>query len=265
MREYFADNRKKSCVLDCNTKSKRNAGVSVSDLPQIRLDKISRMMNPVQCALISSKTFKKPSGRMAMVIRRGIALGLNRRGWSAGKRNLFHIRFASRSGTRHYNLTLRSAGMGGPHPMRRYGSVLRTAGHTEPQIAALLKNHSFRAILNAKLGANWKVESVFSSNAPCSSSGGGTPTGCGSMDETEFGSPSAYYSHSDAAYVGGKGPKSEQVIRNLTEIYGDDEDSMSENSDDEAFKEDEVRGKILDDIDCQGIIDSRSSDDYDFT
>ena len=201
---------------------------------------------------------------MAMVIRRGIALGFNRRGWSAGKRNLFHIRFASKRGTRHYNLTLRSAGMGGPHPMRRYGSGLRTAGHTEPQIAALLKNPSFREILSTKLGANWKVESVFSSNAPCSSSGGGTPTGCGSMDETEFGSPGAYYSHSDAAYVGGEGPNSEQVIRNLTEIYGDDEDSMNVNSDDEAFEEDEVRGKILDDIDCQEIIDSRSSTDYDF-
>lgn len=264
MREYFADNRKTSRVLDCNSKSIRNAGISVSDLPQIRLDKISSMMNPVQCAPIRSKTFKRPSGRMAMVIRRGIALGFNRRGWSEGKRNLFHIRFASKRGTRHYNLTLRSAGMGGMHPMRRYGSGLRTAGHTEPQIAALLKNPSFRAILDTKLDAGWKVESVFSSNAPCSSSGGGTPTGCGSMDETEFGSPEQYYSHSDVAYVGGTGPSSTQVIKKLTEISGKDEDSMSENSDDEAFEEDEVRGKTLDSLDCQQIIDSRSSADYDF-
>lgn len=201
---------------------------------------------------------------MAMVIRRGIALGFNRRGWREGKRNLFHIRFASEEGTRHYNLTLRSAGMGGVHPMRRYGSGFRTAGHTEPQIAALLKNPSFRAILNKKLGVGWEVESVFSSNAPCSSSGGGTPTGCGSMDEKEFGSPGAYYSHSGAAYVGGSGPNSTQVIKKLTEIYGDDEDSMSVNSDDEAFEEDEIRGQVLDDIDCNQIIGSRSNTDYDF-
>lgn len=201
---------------------------------------------------------------MAMVIRRGIALGFNRRGWRKGKRNLFHIRFASKSGIRHYNLTLRSAGMGGKHPMRRYRSGLRTAGHTEPQIAALLKNPSFRMILDTKLGAGWKVESVFSSNAPCSSSGGGTPTGCGSMDETEFGSPKKYYSYSGVPYVGGSGPSSTQVIRNLTEIYGDKKDSMSENSDDEAFEEDEVREKTLDGIDCQQIIGSRSKDDYDF-
>lgn len=156
---------------------------------------------------------------------------------NSAKRNLFVLRLRSASGKKRLNLLLRSAGMGGVHP-RGIGG--RSAGHTEPQAAAILRNPHMLSHFQSKLGKNWTVDSVFSSNQPCSSSGGGSATGCGGMDSSLFNSPSFFHTAATGHYVGGKGLNQGQTLKALEE-----NDDYSDGSDDEFLDEDEVRGADL--------------------
>jgi hypothetical protein len=156
---------------------------------------------------------------------------------NSSKRNLFVLRIASKDGAKRLNVLLRSAGMGGVHP-RGIGG--RTAGHTEPQAAAILKNPHVRARIKKKLGVGWQVQSVFSSNQPCASKGGGTHKGCRAMETEALGNPTKFHTGTLADYKGGKGMTQGQTLKALEE-----NDELSEGSEDEFLDEDEVRGKDL--------------------
>ncbi len=202
------------------------------------------MRDVLQLVKLSNCTFKRPAGRNMMIIRRGLLLGNMRRKWeTTSKRNLLVIRFSSKDNTKHYNLASRSAGMGGPHPMRTYNeSQERTASHTEPQIAGLLQNKSFTDHLKKKLGSDWYVEFIFSSNKPCSSKNGGTSNGCKEMGVEEFHNPKQFFSHSIDDYKGGAGPDFKTVynaLKNKCEL------EINAESEDEALEEDRIRGSNL--------------------
>jgi hypothetical protein len=156
---------------------------------------------------------------------------------NSSKRNLFVLRIASNDGNKRLNILLRSAGMGGVHPKGIGG---RTAGHTEPQAAAILKNPRVRARIRKKLGDKWQVQSVFSSNQPCASKGGGTEKGCRHMETEALGNPTNFHTGTTADYKGGKGMTQGQTLKALKE-----NDDMSDGSEDEFYDENEVRGSDL--------------------
>lgn len=158
------------------------------------------------------------------------------------KRNLLIARFASADQKRRYNLFLKSAGMGKKGQQHPIGLNSRSAGHTEPQLSALLANTNFKDKLKTKLGVGWTLSGLFSSNQPCTSSGGGTDKGCSGMTCESMGKPQEYSTlDPTGTYKGGEGPTYQQVLKALGTVdprsaKPDDE------SDDEALDEDDVRG-----------------------
>jgi hypothetical protein len=156
------------------------------------------------------------------------------------RKNILIARFRSADGEKHYNLALRSAGMGGKHPV---GVGQRSAAHTEPQLQAHLVNKSFMRYIEARLGLGWEVESVFSSNQPCSSAGGGSSKGCGGMPVSSLGTPEFLFSTSEKDYVGGKGPNTRKVIKDLkAQAPGGSQLELGEGSHDSDIDESDIRG-----------------------
>lgn len=198
----------------------------------------------IQCARLRDRKFIKPDQKEGFKIYRALNRAGRKRSWpKRSKRNVMVARFTSEDGKKRYNLVLRSAGMGGTHPI---GAGKRSAAHTEPQLAALLNNPSFRKKLNRRLGKKWKVVSVFSSNQPCSSAGGGSAEGCGGMDDSELGSPPRLLTTSAGSFVGGHGPTFGNVLHDLG---GDDADETSSvGSHDSHLADEDVRGKDLEQL-----------------
>ncbi len=202
-------------------------------------------LQPVQRAkgdFLKDAKYKVPKGEVRKKIHRSLRKSTLINDWKKNsKKNILVARFASKDGTKHYNLTTRSAGMGGTHPRGVDG---RTAAHTEPQLEALLKNKWFKKRLTKWLGADWRLQTVFSSNLPCSSSGGGSAEGCGGMKVATLGSPEQLLSTSTKAYEGQKGPNLGRVTTDLNP-GGDDTDTESVGSHDSDLDEDDIRGKDL--------------------
>lgn len=192
---------------------------------------------------LRDRKWKLPNKRLARKYSRAIRFASGSASWkNNSRRNVLVARFLSGNGKKRYNMVLRSAGMGGVHPRGIDG---RSAAHTEPQMAALLVNPLFRKRLSKKLGAKWKVHSVFSSNQPCSSPGGGSSEGCGGMKSAAMGSPEETQTISTGAYKGGSGVNLGQTVRGLDDIGGGQDDDYSSGSEDEYFEEDDVRGSDL--------------------
>jgi hypothetical protein len=202
-------------------------------------------LQPVQRTkgdFLKDAKYKVPEREIRKKIHRSVRKSTLNNDWKKdSKKNILVARFVSKDGTEHYNLTTRSAGMGGKHPRGVDG---RTAAHTEPQLEALLKNRRFKKRLTEMLGPGWRLQAVFSSNLPCSSSGGGSAKGCGGMKVATLGSPEQLLSTSTKAYEGQKGPNLGRVTKDLNPD-GDDTDTESVGSHDSDLDEDDIRGKDM--------------------
>ncbi len=194
---------------------------------------------PIQLTKLRDRKFSSPSNFVAKKIRRSAKRAMTKNNWKKrSKRNIMVVRFVSKDGKKRYNLTLRSAGMGKKGEKHPIGLNGRSAGHTEPQLAALLTNLTFKKRILSRVGRGWKIASIFSSNRPCSGAGGGTSSGCGGMDDSEMGNPEEFHTFSSGGYTGGGGPTLGQTVNG-------DEDKRSVGSQDSDLDEHQVRGKNL--------------------
>lgn len=196
---------------------------------------------------LSDAPFRVPSSEEAKKISRTIrrySKPQSKKQMRRSARNLQVIRYESENGKKKYNLAFRSAGMGLKGELHPRGIDGHTAGHTEAQAAALHKNKHYINRLKGKLGARFKVKSIFSSNLPCSSSGGATKEGCGGLDVKDLGSPEIFLSTSTTKYKGKKGFNYGKTIDSLDAI-GSEDDTMSDGSVDSEFDGQEARGKYL--------------------
>jgi hypothetical protein len=196
--------------------------------------------------LLKDANFVDPGKGDSRKIHRAIKTSREKQGWNLNsKKNVLVVRFVSDALDRRYNLVLRSAGMGGKHPRGKCG---RTASHTEPQLAALLDNPQMQKRLTKKVGAKWHIASIYSSNLPCSSAGGGTASGCGGMARSDLGSPARLYTNATSPYRGGKGPNLRQVEKMLRpdiDTKKSDKALIDPGSSDTELDEANVRAKNL--------------------